>query len=202
MTDLALAAGLPGYIGTGNHDAAKAAVDRLAFAISEAARFIPIRCAVACDLEFKEVIVRLVSWAGNFVSGERNVSGTAKLEELSGNDARLRRRLGDRNMKVFQVNENLFQNLTGTAKWLAILSGPQTDRNESDKQRIRALKTQPSRVTTLRLKDFRTLIANWEKFSAIAHRDPNFIGLVDAFHIRYTAGAVSPEESLTLAEWR
>jgi hypothetical protein len=206
MNDLSVAAGLPGFIAAGNHAAAKAAVDRLAFAISEAARFIPIRCAVACeiadDLEFKEVIVRLVTWAGKFVAGERNVSGSKKMEELSSDDARLRRRLGDQNMKVFRVNENLFQNLTGAAKWLAMLESSQEDWDETDKQRMRALRTSSPRVQTLRLGDFKTLIANWEKFSAIAHRDPNFIGLLDAFHIRYTAGAVSAEESLTLAEWR
>ena len=206
MNDLALAASLPSFITVGNHAAAKAAVDRLAFAISEAARFIPIRCAVACeiadDLEFKEVIARLITWAGNFVSGERNVSGSAKIEDLSSDDARLRRRLGDQNMKVFQVNQNVFRNLTGAAKWLAILRSSESDWDETDKQRVRALKTAPPRVKTLRIGDFKALITNWEKFSAIARRDPNFVGLLDAFHIRYTAGAVPPEESLTLAEWR
>ncbi len=65
MNGLAVAASIPDFIGAGNQASAKAAVDRVAFANSEAARFIPIRCAVACeiadDLEFKEVIVRLVT---------------------------------------------------------------------------------------------------------------------------------------------
>ena len=121
--------------------------------------------------------------------------------DLSSDDARLRRRLGDQNMKVFRMNENVFQNLAGVTKWLTILSRAESDWGETDKQRVGALKTSSPRVRTLRLGDFKTLITNWEKFSAIARHVPNFVGLLDAFHIRYTAGAVSPEENLTLAEW-
>jgi len=204
--DLGLAAGLPAYITGGNHAAAKAAIDRLAFAIAEASRFIPVRCAVACeladDLEFKEVIARLVTWAGNVVVSERNVSGSTELKDLSPDDVRLRQRLGDQNMKVFRINENAFVNLIGVAKWLAILRGVQSDWTAKDKERLRGLRGSASQYITLRLGDFRALVTNWEKFSAIAHRDPNFIGLLDAFHVRYAVGSAPPEASIYLAEWK
>jgi hypothetical protein len=205
-TDLGLAADLPAYITGGNHTAAKAAIDRLAFAIAEAARFIPVRCAVACeladDLEFKEIIARLVTWTGGFVLSERNVSGSAKLEDLSTDDIRLRQRLGDQNMKVFRVNENAFVNLIGAARWLAILRSAQSDWSAKDKERMRSIRSSATQYITLRLGDFRALVTNWEKFSAIAHRDPNFGGLLDAFHVRYAVGSVPAEDSIYLAEWK
>jgi hypothetical protein len=202
--DLALCANLPALIAARNVDAAKAAIDRLAFAISEAARFLPVRCAVACelsdDLVFKEIVARLATWAGTFVTSERNIGGGAKIEDLPREDARLRLRLGDENMKVFRVKENAFLNLVGAAKWLAILSSSESERTELDRQRLSGVR-QSMRVHAMRLGDFRALIANWEKFSAIARRDPNFAGLVDAFHTRYAVGAAPAEGSLTLAEW-
>ena len=205
-TDLGVAAGFPGYITTGNHAAAKAAVDRLAFAISEATRFIPVRCAVACeladDLEFKEVIARLVTWAESFVVSERNVSGTTKLGDLSADDVRLRQRLGDQNMKVFRVNENAFVNLIGVAKWLAILRSSQSDRTAKDSERMRGLRSSASQYIALRLGDFRALVTNWQKFSALARRDPNFVGLLDAFHVQYAVGSVPSEDIIYLAEWK
>jgi hypothetical protein len=161
-----------------------------------------VACELADDLEFKEVIARLVTWAGSFVVSERNVSGTTKLGDLSADDVRLRQRLGDQNMKVFRVNENAFVNLIGVAKWLAILRSSQSDRTAKDSERMRGLRSSASQYIALRLGDFRALVTNWQKFSALARRDPNFVGLLDAFHVQYAVGSVPSEDIIYLAEWK
>ena len=65
--ELNLGAELARYVlGAKPIDETKAHLDWLAFAIAEAARFIPVRCAVACELcgdyRFLQVIARLAKW--------------------------------------------------------------------------------------------------------------------------------------------
>ena len=203
--DLAVAAGLPGFIAGRNIDAAKAAVDRLAFAVCEAARFIPIRCAVACELaedqEFKEVLARLAEWSRGFTRPEEemNITSDAVLDDRQ--LRRLQQAFPKQNIKVFTIKENAFVNLTGAAKWLAILGKPKSAWTEADRRRMQSLRAGEMRYYTLRLGDFQSLLTNWQKFSAIASYDPNFAGLVDAFHTRYAAGS-TPAENVVAAMYK
>jgi len=214
---LSQASALPGQVGAGGAAPIKESIDRLAFAIAEAARFTPIRCAVACELaddeQFKKLISRLIRWAGNLIQGERSINKTAEDKDLDPGDVKLRTRMrevaGDVTLKVFGINENAFSNLTRLERWLAILN-PNPNLTPAQKalaeQRARDLRRSDEQFAILRLGDFRELMTNWQKFSALARTskdrgDANFDGLLSEFHIRYAAAAVPAEQSLTIAEW-
>jgi hypothetical protein len=76
------------------------------------------------------------------------------------------------------------------------------DWTPKDKERMRGLRSSASQYTSLRLGDFKALVTNWQKFSALARRDPNFVGLLDAFHVQYAVGSVPSEDIIYLAEWK
>jgi hypothetical protein len=204
--DLPLALALNRFtLRSGDKESIKAHIDRLAFAICEAARFIPVRCAVACELcddyRFKRIIAKLCEWCERFNVGERSVEKSAPDKVLSPADQKLRDRLGEGSMHVIAIRGNMFENLSKVEKWMRILSVWPPEQaaqlSEADWKRVRGLKADTYPEFTLGR--FEKLTKNWQKLTAI--KDVNFQGLLDELHLRYTANATPQEEALVIAEW-
>jgi hypothetical protein len=198
-SELPLANALNDYTEGGMpRDAAKAWVDRLAFAIAEAARFIPIRCAVACelcdDIRFKQVLQKLSEWGSKFMIDKRMVGKPEPGKTLSPDDQWYRDRLGsEKGIQVVQVRQNLLLKLTDTEKWLVLLmGGDPASMSDADRKRLKSLTD--AHYAYFTLANFKDLVNNWERLSAID--DPNLHGLLDACHLRHCAAS-----TLIVAEW-
>jgi hypothetical protein len=192
------AAALNGYEeGRGARALVKGWIDRLAFAVAESARFIPIRCAVACELcddhRFKQVLHKLAEWSRKFRVGERSVEKSGPGKTLSKDDQRYRDRLGEGSIHLFQMRQNVLFKLTNMEKWLLLLSGADLSKlTEEDRKRLKSL--EGSVYTVFSLADYQDLVKNWQKLSSID--DPNLRGLLDAVHVQHTASS-----GMTVAEW-
>jgi hypothetical protein len=198
-SELPMARALNDYAeGSMPRDAAKAWVDRLAFAIAEAARFVPIRCAMACelcdDVRFKQVLQKLSEWSGSFMLDKRMVARPEPGKTLSPDDQVLRDRLGsDKSIQAVQLRQNPLLKLTDTEKWLVLLTGGDpANMSDADRKRLKSLTD--SHYTYFTLANFKDLVNNWERLSAID--DPNLRGLLDACHLRHCASS-----TVIVPEW-
>lgn len=202
-TELNLASDLARYIrGAKPIDETKAHLDRLAFAIAEAARFIPIRCAVACELSgdyrFLQVVARLAKWVET--AGFKEMYTIPKEmpgEKLSAEHAALRRLHGNRPIQAMKINPQPAAQLTGTGKWLDLLANLD-DLTGSRRQLLASLDPNRYPPDAVTLGSFRALITNWEKLSQLAKSSPDMTGLLGELHLRNTAGATPAEDTLVI----
>lgn len=180
---------------------AKEHIDRMAFAIAESARFIPIRCAVACvlhdDYRFLAVLERLSNYAQNLIQRERKAETIEPGKTLSPRDAHLRSMYPAGNIHVFEMSGNSFDGLSKTERWFRLLLASDQDLTDADRQRLRSLPA--SHWHELTLGDFRGLVTNWSKLSAA--KDPYIHEILQELHIRNAASATSEDTSRFMTEW-
>ncbi|MGH9614225.1 MAG: ribosome-inactivating family protein [Bryobacteraceae bacterium] len=186
-------------------DETKAHLDRLAFSIAEAARFIPIRCAVACELSgdyrFLQVIARLARWVETAGFKEMNAIPKEKPgEKLSAEHAALRKLHGNRAIQAMKVNPQPATQLTETGKWLDLLANLD---KLSGAQRQRLASLDPNRYPpdAVTLGSFEALMKNWKQLSQLARSSPDMGGLLGELHLRNTAGATPAEETLVIPHY-
>ena len=181
--------------------AAKEHLDRMAFVISEAARFMPIRCAVACvlhdDYRFLAILERLSKHTRNLVKGERKAPAIEPGITLSRRDANLRGIHPDSNIHVFEMSGNRFDGLSKTERWFRLLLASDEDLSLADRQRLRSLPV--SHWYELSLGDFRSLMMNWSKLSA--SEDMYIHEILQEVHIRQAAGSTPEDTTRFMIDW-
>lgn len=180
---------------------AKEHIDRMAFAIAEAARFIPIRCAVACvlhdDYRFLAVLERLSNHAKKLIRQERKAQAIEPGKTLSPRDAHLRSIYPAGNIHVFEMSGNSFDGLSKTERWFRLLLASDTDLSGDDRERLRSLPA--SHWHELTIGDFRNLVTNWSKLSAA--KDPYIHEILQELHIRNAVSSTSEDTSRFMTEW-
>jgi hypothetical protein len=176
-------------------------LDRMAFVIAEAARFMPIRCAVACalhdDYRFLAVLERLSKHAQNLVKDERKAAAMEPGVTLSRRDANLRSIYPQSNIHVFEMSGNRFDGLSKTERWFRLLLASDEDLTPADRQRLRSLP--PSHWYELTLGDFRSLVTNWSKLSA--SQDMYIHEILQEVHVRQATGSTPEDATRFMIDW-
>lgn len=176
-------------------------IDRLAYVIAEAARYLPIRCAVACvlhdDHRFLAVLKRLCSYSQNLIKQERKAAALEPGQTLSPRDAHLRDIHPTGNIHVFEIKGNSFDGLSNTERWFKLLSASENDLKGADRERFRSLPT--DQWYDMSLGDFENLVKNWSKLSA--SKDLYIQEIIQESHVRHSVGSSPEDGTKFILEW-